>query len=324
MANHPRLTLPGGLPNCFTLGRRQTAWLVIDGDGAAAYEPAEVVCRVDPTPLTLPPSIQARRTQISIREAGKMAEGLPAQSNGPLYALRRYAIRRTTAREGLGVTFTFSETDYFTFQATVMSLDLPLAADRQTLRQAYIATDERCVEPIPFLAVGFGVGLAIVTRDNQIALTRRSDTVGARRGELDVSVVEGVHPVLDRSATSTAPDLYHTAVRGAAEELAIDLAPADVRFLGFGVDLQYYQWNMLGCARTGLTAAEILARRSRGASGKWEACRIEFADFELHGLLRLLRDTTIWSSGCCTIYWALVNAFGNEATSRAVADVFDA
>ncbi len=313
-----------GRPTCFTLGDRRTDWLVIDGDGSEAYSPEEVRCRLDPAPLSLPPEIQERRRQIESREIAKGESGLPGQWNGPMVALRRYSIRRTADRERLGVTLTFSETDYFTFQATVMSLDCPMTPGGPTLRERYLPTDERCAEPVPFLAVGFGVGLAIVTQDNQLILTRRHDHVGARAGELDVSVVEGVHPVLDRATSSSGPDLYRTAIRGAAEELGIDLAADDLYFLGFGVDLKYYQWNMLGFGRSHLTAAEIVARRSRGSGGKWEARRIEFVEFELHTVLRVLRDETMWSPASCAIYWALVKEFDKQPTAAALAEVFGA
>lgn len=265
-------------PQTFTLGNLKTAWLVIDGNGELAYTPETIKCRVEISPITLPPEIQALRTSIEKRERMEKGKGQNYKWNGPLYALERYAIGRTVPDENLEVVFTFRPTDYFTFQATVASLDVNLSKPPATLtlRQKYLQNQDLS-QPLPFLANGFGVVLVIITGDQKIILSRRHDRSGVRPGEVDVSVVEGLHP-LDRSIKQRTPDLYHAAIRGAQEELGIELVQDDITFLGFGVDVEYYQWNILGMARTSDTATQILERRKRGVGGKWELKTLEIID----------------------------------------------
>jgi TIR domain len=306
-------------PERFTLGRNTTKWIVVDGNGSAVYNPAQVTCRVEPMSLDLPPEVVNRRLEIELREEVKRSEGLPCHWNGQMWALKQYAIMRTPDSENMAVTFTFAPSDYFTFQATIMSLDEPLGNDRQTLRERYLSSDEVCCGPVSFLAIGFGVALVVVTSDNKVLLSRRRSTVvGARLGQLDVSVVEGLHPIKDGAAESP---LYNAAMRGAKEELGITLRMNDICYLGFGVDLEFYQWNMLGFARTPLTSTDVLVQRSQGAPDKWEARSIEVVDYEPRPLLRRLRDEPMWSTAWCAIYWALLRKYSQETVAAAVKDV---
>jgi hypothetical protein len=206
------------------------------------------------------------------------------------------------------VSFTFAKTGYFAFLATVMSLDEPLPGGTTTLRQRYIPDDENRIIPVPFLAVGFGIVLLLITGDGFALFQRRSQNVGARAGELDVSVVETVDPLRDAAVTGPHPDLFRTAVRGAWEEAGVDgLKPIDIHFLGFGVDFQFYQWNMLGWADIPSSAEDALGQRSRGVPGKWETRRYEAVKFTPQSIFQYLANESMWSTGWCLVYWTLVN-----------------
>jgi hypothetical protein len=204
-----------------------------------------------------------------------------------------------------------------------MSLDKELLKSGMpmTLRKTYLDRQE-IIRPIPFLAIGFGIALAIVTRDRKLIISRRSELCGARPNELDVSIVEGVHPALDTSESNNVPDLYSTATRGSLEELGIHLKSDEISFLGFGVDLKYYQWNLIGIGRCSFKARDILQSISRGACGKWEARSIEFIDFEPDATLSYLKGAETWSTAVVATYWALVNEYGKERTRCAADGIF--
>lgn len=313
----PRLTTPP--PQTFGLGRLNTSWLVIDGDGGMTYSPATIRCIVDNTPASLPPEIIQLRSRIEEREIAKMEKGLDYQRNGPLYALDRYHIGRTQPDEHMEVVFTFRPTDYYTFQATVKSLDenSMQSPSTATLRQEYLQGRDLS-QPIPSLANGFVIALVIITKDKKLVLSHRSDRVGVRPGELDASVVEGVHPVLDRSSIHRGPDLYRTAIRGAQEEIGIELVQEEITFLGFGVDIEYYQWNMIGVARISETAHEALEHRRRGIGGKWETRQFEIIESDPRSVFSYLKNQRIWSTGLVAVYWALVHYHGRKRVDSAV------
>jgi hypothetical protein len=204
-----------------------------------------------------------------------------------------------------------------------MSLDKNLVRTSATvtLRQKYLQ-EKDLSQPIPFLAHGFGVALVLITKDKKLLLSRRNENAGTRAGELDVSVVEGVHPQKDASITYRGPNLYRTAVRGILEEVGISILQEDVVFLGFGVDIEYYQWNIIGMVRVTETAEEILKSRQRGASGKWETKQFEVIESAPLNVFRHLKQEKIWSTGLVAIYWLLVHEYGRKKVDRAAQVVF--
>lgn len=304
-------------PDYFVVGARKTSWFVVDGDGTEKYTPQTLICRVESTPIVLPPDIARLRNEVEIREGTKNRQALAHLWNGPLYALERYVISRTIPDEHPQLTLTFRPTDYFTFQATVMSLDTKgKDPSEPTLREKYLQKHDP-FEPIPFLSNGFGIALVLMTGDKKLIFGRRSNTTGARPGELDVSVVEGVHPIIDSSSSGAAPDLFQTAIRGAQEEVGITLHQSDIAFLGFGVDMQYYQWNLIGMGRVTQTARQALESRTRGTGGKWETRAFEIVDADPRTVFRFLKSEKMWSVGWVTVYWALVHEYGKDVVNAA-------
>lgn len=329
--NLSHLILPGGLPlnsrtalgkpsylspsqavqetDFFTLCGRGNDFFVLDGDGVMSYSPLNIHCRVDPTAPSLPPEVLQLRRIIEEEQSHNRKGGRDAHWNGPQLALTNYAIFRSGGLELPGVTFTFAPSDYFTFLATVKSIDRPIRKGKTqtTLRELYVPAGEQFATPVPFMAHGFGVVLVLVTKDEHVLLQRRASSLGARAQELDVSVVEAVHPEKDSAVIGAVPDLYRTAVRGCVEEAGVEVDAGNVRFLGFGVDRRYYQWNILGLVRTDLTARQAAERRSRGISGKWEARSYQAVAFNPISLFQFLLSESMWSTAWCALYWSLVN-----------------
>ncbi len=293
----------------FHLGSHEFNFLVIDGDGEHSYTPPTISCTVDQSPISLPPEVKELRDAIEAREAKKRLAAEPCHWNGPLYALKRYVVGRTVPNEDLELRLIFQKSDYYAFQATVESLDSVLS-DGTTLRQRYLTPPMH--QPIPFLSVGFGVSLVLLSTDHKIILSRRSTQSGVRPGELDVSFVEGIHPDLDRAHSTPCPDIYRTAIRGANEEVGVDLAEEDIVFLGFGVDLEYYQWNLIGMAHLKYTASEAFAQRSRGSGGKWETREFITIDAHPDAVWKFLSKDKLWAMGWVALYWTLVHEYGRK------------
>lgn len=313
-------------PETFALGKRTFPFIVVDGDGEHIYQPHTITTKLEVSQPALPDEIQQLRAVIADREAQKKAAGYPAMWNGPSVALERYAISRTIPQENLELTLTFRPSDYFTFQATMMSLDLllPGQPERTTLRERYLTNIDLSV-PIPFLAQLFGVTVVVFSADDhELILSRRSGETGARPHELDVTFCEGVHPTLDRAARHPGPDLYRTAIRGASEEVGLELYEDDITFLGFGLDIEYYQWQLLGMARLRTSVSEAFQRRRRGTAGKWETRQFEVCSSEPKQLFCKIQNECLWAMAWVAIYWALVRVHGRASVDRAVHEVFGA
>lgn len=301
----------------FSLAGRSLPFLVVDGDGDMAYRPHTLTCVLDPQPIEFPASVQALREAIARREADKSHADVPHLWNGPQVGLKRYVIGRTVPDEEMELRLVLHRSDYYTFQATVLSLDTALP-DGSTLRNRHLSPP--AAEPVPFLAIGLGVALVLITRDEKFVLCCRSTNSGARANELDVSVVEGVHLDHDRSTHHAGPDLYKTAVRGAKEELGIELPREDICFLGFGVDLDYYQWNVIGFARLAVTSEELMVNRTRGSSGKWENRDIQFVDTNPDAVWIFLRNRRLWATAWVALYWAMVREYGRRKVEKSASE----
>ena len=310
-------------PEAFVLGSHKTSYVIVDGDGQMVYTPDTLECVVIEEKAELPADVMKLYSEVATTEEEKKAKGLQYRWNGPLYALDSHQVQRTSPYENLALRLWLRITDYYTFMATVLSLDRNLIDPPAslTLRDRYLAYNDPS-KPIPFLANGLGVALVIITEDGKLILSRRQETLSARPGELDVSVVEGVHPFHDRHTDHAGPDLYRTAIRGAMEELGVTLLEKDVTFLGFGVDMEYYQWNVIGMAEIAETAQQILERRTRGTAGKWEAHTFESVDAVPRTAFEYLKTNKMWGTGKVAIYWALVKKSGKKRVEEAVRQVF--
>ncbi len=109
------------------------------------------------------------------------------------------------------------------------------------------------------------------------------------------------------------------AARGVHEELGIDFPNKDrIVFLGIGIDLEYYQWNMLGFIRLEQTALEVINGRSRGAQGKWEADRIEVIEAHPEASVPYIANQQVWAVGKATIYWTLVHLYTKRRVDEAI------
>ncbi|MFD1415752.1 hypothetical protein [Oceanobacillus jeddahense] len=295
----------------FSFGNTKLNFFVVEGDGQSEFSPDNVECKVTNETFALPEELAVLKQEIEEEEDKKKANGLPSKWNGPLYGVARYRQTRTEDMEEMGVVFSFYQTDYFTFAATNLQLDRKLDSG-QTIGEKYIP-HESLGDVQPFLANGFGIVLVVITADENIILTQRIKSSGARGGEMDVSLVEGVHPSMDKQKSGNkGPNLYETASRGAEEELGFSIDKSDIHFLGYGIDLDFYQWNMIGYARVPETAQQIKDIRSRGASGKWENSSLLFKNFNVENMTELIMNEEMWSTAKVALYWTAIGEFGKK------------
>jgi hypothetical protein len=307
-------------PFYFSLGNHVTSFIVCDGDGEMTYAPENIETRLNNTFLSLPDDLNSLKKQIEKIEETKKQNGESHSWNGPLFSLEKYSILRTNINEDMKVIFSFVPSDYYTFKALNTNLEQQLPSG-STIREAYLK-NATAKQPVVALANGFGVAVVVVTADGQTILTRRSDDSGVRPGELDIGIVEAVHPSQDREPTGQGPDLFSTAVRGAKEELGLTVSKNDVKFLGFGVDEQYYQWNIIGLLQCKETTEEILEQRSRGISGKWELEQLVFVPFKIEPILKIIKEEKMWSTAKVALYWSLVFEYSKRMVDKQVNKMF--
>lgn len=297
----------------FKIGNHMTKFYICDGNGIDYLNRDNIETFVEDENINMPSDLSDLIENVEEEQNILYSNNSSEYCwNGPLMSLKKHVITRTKQYENMRVRLTFSPSNYYTFIALNRNLDKNLI-DGETIRSKYIS-NQPLDKPIVQLANGFGVAIVLITSDNKVILTKRSNSSGVRPGELDVSVVEAVHMPSDMGAGGSlkGPDLYKTATRGIEEEIGINIDTQNIKLLGYGVDYQYYQWNMIGIAECNFTKDYIIDNRTRGISGKWELENIEFYEFKPREILNLVKNKDMWDTAKVALYWALVNRYGKN------------
>jgi len=314
-----RVVLPQ--PHEFTMGRVASNFTVVEGTGEDEYKEENIRCHYDPEDLKLPDDLAAIKAEIAAEQENAREAGQDYYWNGPWYALEKFTRSRTLYEEDMILDLWFRPTDYYSFLATSMSLDRYVIDDqrnRLTVREKYLK-DVTWDSVVPYLATTFGIQVAIITRDGFLIVSERSSRVGAWRGHFNASVNEALSRVADWDESGN-PSPYRAAVRGAKEELNIDLEPSIIRFLTFGTENIHYQWGLLGMARVGFTATRIRERRTTGTKDKWENETLHYIPFTVQTVVDFVLGHFPWTPGGLTcILHTLIHEFGRDDVEKALA-----
>lgn len=291
--------------NCLPIGSHRTFWVMADGDGTEEYLESNLIIRSLATEMSLREEFRPHYDRVA--EALRSAK----RQNGPLFAMRGYLpFRSEDGVERLCAELTFEPCSYFDFITTCIANET--AEERGKILSAWNPTSQ----PLPDFPNGVGICMCLITSDKQWVFSRRSDNpthVSPRRGEWDVAVVEGLNPTRSKLTSSGSMSHLHEARAGLKEELGLlKCADEDIHVLGFGVDLEYYQWNLIGYATSNLTAEEIRQSRLRHAKDRNEISEFGIVDANPKAIFEFLADKRIWSSGLAATYYSLVHHLGPE------------
>jgi hypothetical protein len=153
------------------------------------------------------------------------------------------------------------------------------------------------------------VGVAVVvfcSGGSEIVVCRRSDLERFRSREFDVSVVEGINPVKDCSDEASNRIFIHEVVKRAVNaELGFEPDKSSIHVVGFGVDLEFYQWNFLSFVESKLSFEEIELA--------WQSAEEKFETIELIRIpatpaeaAKFAAENLVWSSGLAALYYSLI------------------
>ncbi|MFE7273278.1 hypothetical protein [Streptomyces sp. NPDC057623] len=306
----------------FSLGPLQTSALVVEGDGEALIPPETVYVHVLDEEVALPADMVPWRDEIAVESERLREEGRTPLWNGPRYAVESFDISRTPLDERPEIHLRLRPTDYYTFLAA-QQLDRRLP-DGSTPRSAYLDANEPLKAP-PFLHCSFAVNIAVVTADDMLVVSQRSDRVRMAPGVWNSSVNEGMSRHIDSSGRS-APDLHAVARRGMREELALEPHEYKLELLAFVLDVDKRHWSAHFFARLKeLRSQDLQERISRGVADRWEHQTIDYVPFRPAPVVRyLLREDRVhrWAPLAPALFHlALVHAFSRTLVERVEAQV---
>jgi hypothetical protein len=301
------------------LAGHETRFHLVEGAEALFLDVANVETHLMPKLSTLPLEIQRRRASALASLGGAEAPDAQQLANwqsDDLVALSSYARRRLGPVEELGLVLDLRQVDYATYRATNLGLDVDLG-DGTTLRGRYLEDEvDATRKPIGLLANGVGVSLAVHTVDGHMIMCRRRVGTFARPGEVDVGVTEGLHWGLDRRGERI--DVIAGCLRGLTEELGVSASHEEIRLFGFGVDMDYYQWNFIGEADLEATKDQVVELHSRRAKDNWEGRLVTVPCDSASAFYRALGDEPMWSTAEVACYMSLCLRFGAAATLKAL------
>ncbi|MET9391891.1 hypothetical protein ABZY20_15985 [Streptomyces sp. NPDC006624] len=306
----------------FSLGPLHTSALIVEGDGELPISSDTVHVHVLDEEVTLPPDMAAWRDEIAEESERLRADGRSPLWNGPRYAVESLDVSRTALEERPEVHLRLRPTDYYTFLAA-QQLDRRLP-DGTTPRSRYL-DPERPLDAPAFLQCSFAVNVAVVTADDMLVVTRRSDRVRVAPGVWNSSVNEGLSRHIDSSGRS-APDLHAVARRGMREELSLEAHEYPLDLLAFVLDVERRHWSAHFYARLHeLRSTDLQTRMSRGVADRWEHQTIDFVPFRPAAVVRyLVREDRVhrWAPTAPALFHlALVHAFSRRTVERVEAQV---
>lgn len=306
----------------FSLGPLQTSALIVEGDGEQPISPDSIYVHVLQDEVALPSGMAPWRDEIAVESERLREEGRTPLWNGPRYAVEAVDISRTPLDEHPEVHLRLRPTDYYTFLAA-QQLDRRLP-DGSTPRSAYLDPAEPLKAPA-FLQCSFAVNIAVVTADDMLVVSRRSDRVRMAPGVWNSSVNEGLSRHIDSSGRS-APDLHAVARRGMREELALEPHEYSLELLAFVLDVDKRHWSAHFFARLGdVRSQDLQARMSRGVADRWEHQTIDYVPFRPASVVRyLLREDRIhrWAPLAPALFHlALVHVFSRTPVERVEAQI---
>ncbi|MEV7613365.1 caspase family protein [Streptomyces sp. NPDC089799] len=302
----------------FTWGPMRTDLIVVEGDGESAIPESSLHVRAVDEDVELPEELAEWRAEIEAEQGALKAAGRPYFWNGLNYAVERITIGRVAETESPEIYIQLQNSDYYTFLAT-QQLDRRFR-DGSTPKSRYIDPHQDPLDVAPFMSSSFGTNVAVITRDEKLIVSRRSQMVGSHPGTWNSSANEALSRVVDNAARQ-APNIFNVARRGLSEELALSAHEYRLNMLALTIDKSTHQWGALFMARLRqVTSHEFVERRSRGVSDKWEHDRHELVDFEIEPVVRFIFDPERAGSWSPTapglFYLALVNKYGRVAVER--------
>lgn len=294
----------------FIFGNIKTSWIVKDGTGEYTYERENIVCHYESKAMAFPPDIEKSIAQVTLDQEQRRQKGeKPYFFNGNRYYFDRYTITRTAFEEKPVIDLWYGPSNYYTYLATNQRLH------EKKIRSKYFP--KVLDQPIPFFSNAFAIYLCAITSDNYLVLTQRSQNVGSRPGEFNISANEGLSRDLDHLGDR--PDLFGCALRGLKEELNVNQRNEKIKFLSFGVDALLGHWAVLGLTKTNETKADIELSRRGGVHDKWENSGIAFVPFELDLVIEYVLSVSPWApAALACIYHTLVFEFGRDNCDAAI------
>jgi len=150
----------------------------------------------------------------------------------------------------------------------------------------------------PEYATSFGVQVAVITVDNYLIFTRRSQGIAISPTTLLCSMTEGMSS-MDVDASGN-PDFFNTAKRGLKEELEVETSKEEIHFLTLFINFETFHVGFFGYTdmrsqeySKQLTLQDLEEGFKNGPKDKFETQKLEPIEFTLPSVKQYIQENTL-------------------------------
>jgi hypothetical protein len=330
------------------LGERNIPWFTCVVDTERGLSKEDVRISFIPARIDLPTEINEYRSELlnkrRIALSSKTDTAGQTHWPGPTFAIQSFLEDRSPIAEHATLYLSLRPTDYFTFLAVQYAIKNPLVKDGngqpQVLKERYLS-DYNPFVPIPQLAQSISGTILLICKgendEQQALIFKRSKRVATGMDVYVLSVNETpkrkptpeevtlfedvppelIKPDLDQNGN---PCIFAAIVRGAKEELGINLPIESIRILSFGVETDRYQYAMIGIAETDLVINQVKSAFNEAKDKPFEYSGFAFVPFKPEDIYEFMRNKKWGPEAEIGLYQALVYKFGSEHVQRVFKD----
>lgn len=172
--------------------------------------------------------------------------------NNHMISLKKCDLNLTDDEENKEINISYCDIEYKLFSKT---LDVWQTKKLDGVIAGYTRDDEY------ELPNAMGLAFMVITVDNKVIMTIRSNNRKIRPGEYDCSIVEGLKPEVysNGELLYDIDDVYYLdkEIKRAFKEEICDIDDINYKIYGLVLDRQYGQWNFIGVIHTDAAAEEI-------------------------------------------------------------------
>ncbi|MBU0514199.1 MAG: hypothetical protein KJ621_05450 [Proteobacteria bacterium] len=295
--------------------------------------------------IKLPDELRKIRDKIWMRREVALSRGEEYPWCGTTYGLNSFTESRGSISERPQLNLVLRPTDYYTFMAVQEAMNEPIFRDQQgrpiSGREKYLLDIDPFI-PVPLMAQSISATVLPIFRDGQEEYTlfakrasrdilatgrnvfalpinetpRRRPTDEERRNLEDVP-----DHLLEDDSLEDGNLFINGLIRGAKEELGIELPEESIKILAFGLSTQRYFYSMVGIARTELPIKYVLNCLETARDGRLEYKEFHPIPFDPESVYNFMITNREWGeSSRLGAYFALAHCFGTDRISRLFED----
>lgn len=294
----------------YQIGKLQAPVTVLAGDGSAVFRLRR---RFQEVPSPFHPEIE----DLILRNTSRHEAG--GSYNGKSIRLEDWRVVRPRNKKNRPVLFlTLSHTTFFAHLTCNIEIDrkvFPVENETVSIRERFIKSPREIIRAKHVLSNFMDLGFTIVTRDQKVILTKRSQRVAINPGMIATfTECSDLRYDLD---SEDIPDFSFTATRGAFEEVGIYIPPSRFQFLGFVVGENKLSPGLLAVAHTDHTWVEIM-ERTESAQDVWEGkvFAIDFSPEVVRDYIEEIfsdpQSGGIYGPSVVNLVFGLIQTFGKE------------